>query len=388
MHTILSFPAAEIGRACEDKAFLDPDDLQGPEDGGGERGSGRGRQELSVQQVLLREEFVSDEPDVRRKEMDDEPERVGDPWNRFDGRDEDVRVEQDRRGRRGLHGRPRLSARRRRVFRSRDRFLLRFDLRDERGQVDPLEFLVDPASELLRVQPLKPQTPVLSFDQEKLRPRGDALRISRLLRDHDSTGAVHRDDRRHEWFVYHHNDIMVSIPSCPFQGEPREHRPSSPRDLSRSRIRRWASLGTLGATDGRLRQTRSQGDKREDIRKIYVISHIYCVRTVSPRGRPNNRVFTDMDKLRQAVNDLVGQGRHRIIHHAREAHPEFSDLDRVEVVRWGGRDKPDRKRDPSDGVYLCWLKHPRHGLCRGVYAIEQTPGGEILYIISVMPEEG
>ena len=95
-----------------------------------------------------------------------------------------------------------------------------------------------------------------------------------------------------------------------------------------------------------------------------------------------------MDKLRQAVNDLIGQGRYRIIHHARKAHPEFSDLDRVEVVRWGGRDKPDRKRDPSDGVYLCWLQHPRHGLCRGVYAIEQTPGGEILYIISVMPEEG
>src|SRR5437773_11665556 len=66
MHTVLSFPAAEIGRAYEDKAFLDPDDLQGPEDGGGERGCGRGRQELSVAQVLLREELVSDEPAVGR----------------------------------------------------------------------------------------------------------------------------------------------------------------------------------------------------------------------------------------------------------------------------------------------------------------------------------
>src|SRR5438128_10150549 len=71
MHTILSFPAAEMGRACEDKAFLDPDHLQAPEDGGGDRGCGWGRQELSVAQVLLREEFVSDEPDVRRNQMDD-----------------------------------------------------------------------------------------------------------------------------------------------------------------------------------------------------------------------------------------------------------------------------------------------------------------------------
>src|SRR5205809_5186119 len=237
MHTILSFLAAEIGCACEDKAFLDPDDVEGPEDGGGDRGCGRGRQELSVAQVLLREEFVSDEPDVRRKQMDDEPERVGDSWNRLDGRDEDVRVEQDRRSRRAIHGRPRLSARRRRVFRSRDRFHLRFDLRDERGQVDPLEFLVDPASELLRVEPLEPQTPVLSFDQEKLGPGSDALRLSRLLRDHDSTGAVHRYDRRHEWFVYHDNYIMVSIPSCLFQGEPLEHLVPEGINSSVSRMR-------------------------------------------------------------------------------------------------------------------------------------------------------
>src|SRR5437667_11387622 len=79
MHTILSFLAAEIGCACEDKAFLDPDDLQGPEDGGGERGCGWGRQELSVAQVLLREELVSAEPDVRRKAVDEERDRLGDP---------------------------------------------------------------------------------------------------------------------------------------------------------------------------------------------------------------------------------------------------------------------------------------------------------------------
>src|SRR5436309_11069031 len=221
--------------------------------------------------------------------MDHEPERVGDPWNRLHGRDEDVRVEQDRRGRRDLHGRPRLPPRRRRVFRSRDRFHLRFDLRDERRQVDPLEFLVDPAGELLRVQPLKPQTPVLSFDQEKLRPRGDALRISRLLRDHDSTRAVHRDDRRHEWFVYHHNYIMVSIPSCPFQSEPHEHRPSSSRDLSRSRIRRWASLGTLGATRWEIETDSFPGGQTrrytQDLRNKSYILRTICEPSWSPESR-------------------------------------------------------------------------------------------------------
>lgn len=108
---------------------------------------------------------------------------------------------------------------------------------------------------------------------------------------------------------------------------------------------------------------------------------------MSPRGRPKNRVFADMANLRRAVNDLVDQGRYRVIHHAREAHPEFSDTDRVHVVRWGSRDKPDEKKDPSEGVYLCWLRHPRYGLCRGVYAIEETPLGDVLDIITVMPED-
>src|SRR5207249_9590056 len=202
------------------------------------------------------------------------------------GRSDDVRVEQDAPGRGGLHGRQRLLGCCRRVSRSCDRFHLRFDLCDERGQVDPLEFLVDPTGELLRVQPLEPQTPVLSFDQEKLRPRGDALRLSRFLGDHDSTGAVHRYDRRHEWFVYHHNDIMVSIPSCPFQDEPREHRPSSPSDLSRSRIRRWASLGTLGATRWEFETDSFPGGQTrrytQDLRNKSYILRMICEPSWSP----------------------------------------------------------------------------------------------------------
>jgi hypothetical protein len=107
---------------------------------------------------------------------------------------------------------------------------------------------------------------------------------------------------------------------------------------------------------------------------------------MSARDRRKNRIFTDMGELRQAVNDLISQGRYRVIVHAKEAHPEFDEVDRVHVVRWGTRDRPDEKKAPSEGVYLCWLRHPRFGMCRGVYAIEETPAGDILVIITVMRE--
>ena len=123
------------------------------------------------------------------------------------------------------------------------------------------------------------------------------------------------------------------------------------------------------------------------LRKIYVVNAIYSVCLMTNRDRAKNRVFADMGKLRQTVEALIDQGRYRITKHPREAHPEFSDTDRVAIVRWGGRDKPDRQRDSSEGVYLCWARHPQHGPCRAVYAVEETPAGDILAIISVMPEE-
>src|SRR3989454_9524019 len=109
-------------------------------------------------------------------------------------------------------GPPRLATRRGRVFRSRERVYLGFDLRDERGQIDSVEFLADAASELLRVQPLEPQAAVLSFDEEELGPGSDALRFSSLLRDHDPSGAVDRHHCRHQWYRYHLFYIMVSTP--------------------------------------------------------------------------------------------------------------------------------------------------------------------------------
>jgi len=106
-----------------------------------------------------------------------------------------------------------------------------------------------------------------------------------------------------------------------------------------------------------------------------------------PSRAGQNRVFTNMVQLRRMAEALIEQSRYRITSHARIEHPEFDDEARLAIVQWGGRDRPDRNRPASDGAYVCWANHPRHGECRAVYAVEGTPAGDILVIISVMPEE-
>lgn len=106
---------------------------------------------------------------------------------------------------------------------------------------------------------------------------------------------------------------------------------------------------------------------------------------MAPREGPD-RVFTDMGRLRKTAETLIDQSSYRITSHAKIEHPEFDDLTRLAIVRWGGRDRRDRNRPPSEGVYVCWANHPLQGLCRAVYAIQQIPDGDLLVIISVMPE--
>ncbi len=101
----------------------------------------------------------------------------------------------------------------------------------------------------------------------------------------------------------------------------------------------------------------------------------------------SNRVYSDLRELRRDVQALLDARRFRITHHAREEHSELSDEDRVAVVRYGGRDAPDRDRPLSHGVYLCWARHPVHGLCRGVYCVREEPGGGLVVIITAFPEE-
>lgn len=99
-----------------------------------------------------------------------------------------------------------------------------------------------------------------------------------------------------------------------------------------------------------------------------------------------NQVYSDLNELRRRTNDLIDQGRVRVHYHARESHPELSEFDRIAVVRYGGKIQPSRGRDPSEGVYVCWAMHPSFGLCRGVFCIEESGGGEIVLIITVFVE--
>src|SRR5688500_7160953 len=96
-----------------------------------------------------------------------------------------------------------------------------------------------------------------------------------------------------------------------------------------------------------------------------------------------NRDYDRMDALRRDVEGLVDANRVRWTRHAREAHPELSMADKLDIIRWGGRDQPNRDPSPSGPSFVCWANHPDHGVCRGVYAVVDTSQGLYLRIITV-----
>lgn len=99
-----------------------------------------------------------------------------------------------------------------------------------------------------------------------------------------------------------------------------------------------------------------------------------------------NRVFDDPAELRQTAERLIDQGRYRLTRHAQREHAELSDPDKIAIVRYGGHDKADAARPAADGVYLCWARHPTHGICRAVYAIERHDDGDVLVLVTAFPE--
>jgi hypothetical protein len=99
-----------------------------------------------------------------------------------------------------------------------------------------------------------------------------------------------------------------------------------------------------------------------------------------------NRVYDDSGAIRRAVQRLVDERRVRLTLHAKHDHPELSEEDKVAMVRNGAGDRLDSKRPSEDGVYVCWARHPEHGLCRIVYAIEEADDGLRLVIITAFRE--
>jgi hypothetical protein len=99
-----------------------------------------------------------------------------------------------------------------------------------------------------------------------------------------------------------------------------------------------------------------------------------------------NKVYTNLHELRKEVDDLIDRGRVRVHLHARKSHPELSEDEQIGIVRYGSAIQSARDRPLSDGVYVCWARLPYHGLCRAVFCIEQTGGGDILLVITAFRE--
>lgn len=99
-----------------------------------------------------------------------------------------------------------------------------------------------------------------------------------------------------------------------------------------------------------------------------------------------NRLYTDLNKLRRDTNDLIDQGRVRVHQHAKKQHSEFSDFERIQVVRLGGTIQFDQTTPQTSGRYVCWSFLSPHGLCRAVFVIEEHPGGDLVLIISVFSD--
>jgi hypothetical protein len=100
-----------------------------------------------------------------------------------------------------------------------------------------------------------------------------------------------------------------------------------------------------------------------------------------------NRVYSNFTQLRKDTNQLIDRGRVKVHQHARDSHPELTEIEQIGIVRYGGTIQPDKNRDPTDGVYVCWARLPSRGLCRAVFCIQADPEADIVLIITAFEQE-
>lgn len=98
-----------------------------------------------------------------------------------------------------------------------------------------------------------------------------------------------------------------------------------------------------------------------------------------------NRAYPDLATLRHDRLVAGAAGRVRFTVHARRDHPEIPDFVKM-VVAWTGEPiKPDAKY-PGEHKFVCWATARGHGLLRASFAMEDSPAGPVLLIISVFRE--
>jgi hypothetical protein len=100
-----------------------------------------------------------------------------------------------------------------------------------------------------------------------------------------------------------------------------------------------------------------------------------------------NRVYTNLTKLRTEVEKLIDQGRVRVLRHARETHPELTEIEQIAIVRYGGPIQRDKTRDPAEGVYVCWGGLASVGPYRAVFCVSNESEADVVLIITAFQEE-
>lgn len=94
-----------------------------------------------------------------------------------------------------------------------------------------------------------------------------------------------------------------------------------------------------------------------------------------------NKEYADLRQLRRDVVALILQGQYKFSAHAEKEHQEVPPQAKGLAILRGENDQPNRSGKPGKPSYVCWYRHPRFGLLRGVYAIVEPPeGGEVLVI--------
>jgi hypothetical protein len=98
-----------------------------------------------------------------------------------------------------------------------------------------------------------------------------------------------------------------------------------------------------------------------------------------------NRAYPDLDALRRDRVEAMAAGRVRFTFHAEQDHRNIPRGVKMLVAATGEPIRRD-ERDHASPKFMCWANASGFGLLRAVFAMEDSPRGPVLVIISVFEE--